>query len=128
MQRSLVNFAVSHARTQHHYISTFKDKIIDWHDYPTCHATFRSPSDVKDHINTQHERTEIFVCDHDKCGKTFPTANRLTNHKCIHGKDRFLCKYCKKGFKHKSNMVKHEKSSNHRKMTNKKDDVDTDSE
>ena len=108
-----------HIRTKHTHRNN---------ECPTCHAKFRSPSDVKDHINIYHEKAKTFVCDHDECGKTFNTLSGLINHKYFHGKDRFFCKCCKRGFKTASNMDRHKKSNKHKKTKNKNEDFATDSE
>ena len=73
-----------------------------------CDKTFKMVSNLKDHMESVHEKLRPFPC--DVCGKMFPTAQVYKIHNRTHTGERpYSCSECGKLFKSQGEMSKHKK-------------------
>ena len=49
---------------------------------PDCENEYSTPKALKNHIEATHSKDICYIC--NQCGKSFPTAGRLDNHKYEH--------------------------------------------
>ena len=71
----------------------------------TCMKTFKSPSDIKRHMNT-HSGQKSFQCPH--CESAFARKDTLERHLLQHTNPKaFKCTECAAAFSHKSGLDRH---------------------
>ncbi|OXA47438.1 Zinc finger protein 91 [Folsomia candida] len=77
-----------------------------------CHRVCSTPSNLRKHVNTVHNKTERprFPCGFPGCGKTYSSKNALSIHmRAEHAENptRFPCTLCGKECKAKSDLERH---------------------
>jgi hypothetical protein len=97
----------SEVETEVNSISDKKIKPNKLYECPRCHKVIATPSDLKRHIKTVHEKEKGHKC--EICPSEFTRKNTLTNHiKNVHFFDRdFSCTQCDLRFSSRSNLKIH---------------------
>ena len=82
------------------------------HKCSKCKLTFRSKEGLLTHRKTKHENVEFHSC--SVCGVRFTNGANLKRHlKTKHNRDDYTCLTCKRVFKSKDKLVKHQKDLSH---------------
>nr|XP_022911986.1 zinc finger protein 271-like [Onthophagus taurus] len=92
------------------YLSSFKCHLQQHTEkiYPceNCTKIFNHPSSLVYHREAEHNNGRRFVC--SKCKKTFKHKQLLLRHQLVHSNVRpHDCKYCSASFKTRANLLNH---------------------
>lgn len=72
-----------------------------------CGKILNHPSSVVYHKEAEHNNGRRFVC--NKCKKSFKHKQLLQRHQLVHSDDRpYVCKSCNSSFKTKANLINHQ--------------------
>ena len=109
-----IAFPTYHQKSKHmaivHNVTTHFDRFkIKKKECYICGQKYLTPSEVRDHIRTEHEKLRSFLC--DICGDAFFRKSALTSHRIRHFNLRlYQCKLCSNGYSDRTALKKHLKS------------------
>ncbi|XP_044267223.1 zinc finger protein 271-like isoform X2 [Tribolium madens] len=73
---------------------------------PSCPKSFRHPSSLQYHRDSEHTNGRRFVC--NKCDKPFKHRQLLQRHQLVHSDERpHRCSQCNSAFKTRANLIHH---------------------
>ncbi|OQR74191.1 transcription factor IIIA-like [Tropilaelaps mercedesae] len=77
---------------------------------PTCDKTFARPVQLEIHMETHAEERIAFVCPQEGCNKSYFELKNLRAHeRAAHAGVRFACTFCKKEFRSKQALRRHDR-------------------
>ncbi|XP_063903188.1 zinc finger protein 271-like isoform X2 [Zophobas morio] len=89
-----------------HYSKTDNDDLSTQYKCPSCPKTFRHPSSLQYHKDSEHTNGRRFVC--NKCNKPFKHRQLLQRHQTVHSNERpHRCSQCNSAFKTRANLIHH---------------------
>ncbi|CAH1369186.1 zinc finger protein 271-like [Tenebrio molitor] len=91
---------------QHFPKSGADDETNAQYKCPSCPKSFRHPSSLQYHRDSEHTNGRRFVC--NKCDKPFKHRQLLQRHQLVHSDERpHRCIHCNSAFKTRANLIHH---------------------